>query len=132
MNNESYIRFVDTHPECDCGDNDLNFVLHPHLLKLTLIFVMQICMVKSCMKWSFIQIWTHFLTFFLTQTINNAWLISMILQNRTNLVDSASFRLLSYFIHQIGTVKAGLEKITIFKFQLFYDFLLNSLCHGSC
>lgn len=131
MDNKSHVWFVDTHSKCNCCDDDLDFILHPHLLNLTPVIVMQISMIKRRAVRFGIQLLAYFFTLFFAYAINDSWFILVLLQYLTDFLNCTSFRFLPYFVHKVRTIETWLEEVTFFEFKLFYDFLLYCFCNCS-
>ena len=73
MDDKSDIFFVDPHSKRYCGNNDLDFIVHPFLLDLLPLCIIQVCVVKIAFDSVFrLKDFSQALTVFSRDTINNA------------------------------------------------------------
>lgn len=131
MYDESDIWFVDAHSKGDCGDNDMNLIVHPLFLCIFFILFREISVIVSCFVSSFVQLLADFFALSFREAVYDTCLSFISMYYLFDVVQDG-FAFWSHLVVKIRSIEGRLEIVAAFDAQSADDILFDNFCDCGC
>ena len=118
MNHKAHVRFIYTHTEGDCRNNDVNWLHQEIVLRLRARLRIHSCVIGCGFYIVGAKHLSQFFYFLTTQAVNNPTLSFVVVDISDNVLIDV-FCLWAYFVIEVGTVEAALKLLCVEDAQVF-------------